>query len=61
MEDVLKYDGQGALVSANLNIKNPNSGDALEHLAPEVLVAGIMDKERRILELMAEIQQAVSV
>jgi hypothetical protein len=56
---VLKYDASGALLSANLDLKNPNSGDALEHLAPEELVAGIMDKERRILALMAEIQQAL--
>ena len=59
VEDVLKYDGQGSLVSVNLDIKNPNSGDALEHLAPEALVAGIMERNGGF-ELMAEIQQAVS-
>jgi type I restriction enzyme M protein len=53
---VLKYDASGALLSANLDLKNPHSGDALEHLAPEALVAGIMDKERRILAVMSEIQ-----
>lgn len=57
--DVLKYDAQGNLVSVNLDIKNPNSTDPLEHLPPEALVAGIMDKERQILALMQEIEQAL--
>ncbi len=57
--EVLKVDAAGNLLSANLDLKNPHSGDALEHLAPEALVAGIMDKERRILALMAEVQQAL--
>lgn len=57
--DVLKYDGQGNLVSVNLDIKNPNGGDALEHLAPEALVDDIMAKEQQILSLMAEIKKAL--
>ena len=59
VEEVLKYGDNGALLSVNLDVKNPNSGDPLEHLPPEELVAGIMDKERRILALMLEIQQAL--
>jgi type I restriction enzyme M protein len=57
--EVLSYDDGGTLLSANLDLKNPTSGDALGHLPPDALVAGIMDKERRILALMAEIQQAL--
>lgn len=37
-------------------IKNPHGAQALEHQLPEQLVAEIMEKERRILELMAEIE-----
>jgi type I restriction enzyme M protein len=54
--EVLKYDAAGGLVAANLDVKNPNGAEALEHLPPEQLVAEIMDKERRILALMAEIE-----
>lgn len=40
----------------NLDHKNPNSADALEHRPPQELVASILDKEREILRLMEEIQ-----
>jgi type I restriction enzyme M protein len=59
--DVLIYDEEGNLVSANLDIKNPNSTEAIEHLPPVQLVADIIDKERQILTLMGEIEQALKV
>lgn len=43
----------------NLDLKNPNSADALEHRPPQELVASILDKEREILRLMQEIQTEV--
>jgi type I restriction enzyme M protein len=55
-EDVLKYDSSGNLLSANLDLKNPNSAEALEHLPPEQLVEDILAKERRIIEIMHEIK-----
>ena len=36
-------------------MKNPNSQDALVHRPPEELAASILEKERRIVEIMAEI------
>jgi type I restriction enzyme M protein len=54
--EVLKYDEAGNLVSANLDLKNPNRGEDLEHLPPEEIAASILRKEQRILEIMAEIQ-----
>jgi len=54
--EVLKYDEAGNLVSANLDLKNPNRGGDLEHLPPEEIAASILRKEQRILEIMAEIQ-----
>jgi type I restriction enzyme M protein len=56
VDDVLKYDGQGNLLSANLDLKNPNAAEDLEHLPPEALAADILAKEQRIMELMREIQ-----
>jgi type I restriction enzyme M protein len=55
-ERVLKYDGSGNLVSCNLDIKNPNSADVLEQLPPERLVADILKKERRIIEIIEEVK-----
>ncbi|MGD9419469.1 MAG: N-6 DNA methylase [Verrucomicrobiota bacterium JB025] len=43
----------------NLDHKNPNSADALEHRPPEELVESILTKEREILRLMEEVQQEV--
>lgn len=55
-EVVLRYDNAGTLVSCNLDIKNPNSAEALEHLPPEQLADDILIKERRIIEIMEEIK-----
>jgi hypothetical protein len=40
----------------NLDIKNPAAKEDLEHLQPEQLVESIMEKEKRILEIMGEIK-----
>ncbi|MFP4395333.1 MAG: N-6 DNA methylase, partial [Anaerolineales bacterium] len=55
IDEVLKYDDAGDLLSANLDVKNPNAGDEIEHRPPEELVREIVAKERRILALMEEI------
>jgi type I restriction enzyme M protein len=55
-EDILKYDADARLLSANLDLKNPNSAEALEHLAPDQLVEDILAKERRIIEIMHELK-----
>ncbi|MDQ2745577.1 MAG: type I restriction-modification system subunit M [Chloroflexota bacterium] len=40
----------------NLDLKNPHTPDDLEHRSPEELVESIIEKERRILEIMEEIK-----
>ena len=57
--DVLEYGPDGLLKSVNLDLKNPSSQDALKHKPPEELVASILEKEQRIIELMKEIQQSL--
>ncbi|MCG7988306.1 MAG: type I restriction-modification system subunit M [Candidatus Thiodiazotropha lotti] len=57
--DVLKYDEGGKLVSANLDIKNPNSLEALEHRPPEELISGILDKEKKVMGIMEEISHVI--
>ena len=56
VEDVLKYDVEGKVVSADLDIKNPHSVEALVHLPPAEIANSIIHKEQRILELIREIQ-----
>ncbi len=43
----------------NLDIKNPSGQEALVHRPPEELAEAILEKERRILALMAQIQEAL--
>ena len=59
VDNVLKYDESGNLLSANLDIKNPNTGETLEHLPPEQLVDDILKKEERIAEIMQEIRDVL--
>ncbi len=42
--------------NCNLDIKNPNSLEALEHLPPSQLLEDIIQKEREILSIMNEIK-----
>jgi type I restriction enzyme M protein len=44
----------------NLDIKNPTAKEDLEHLPPEKLVESIVEKERRILEIMGEIKELLN-
>jgi type I restriction enzyme M protein len=58
-EDVLKYDHAGALMSANLDLKNPNAPQEAEHMSPEQLADDILSKERRIVEIMGQVREAL--
>jgi type I restriction enzyme M protein len=44
----------------NLDVKNPNSRKDFEHLPPEQLVKSIIEKERRVLEIMEEIEKMLA-
>ena len=44
----------------NLDRKNPRAKQDIEHLPPEELVASIMEKERRILDILAEIKAVLA-
>jgi type I restriction enzyme M protein len=61
VDQVLKYDAEGRLLSVNLDVKNPNGKTDFEHLPPEQLVEDIIAKERKILEILAEIRASLGV
>ncbi len=48
------------LLACNLDVKNPNSAEALEHLPPETLVEDILLKEQRIMELLGEVKMVLA-
>jgi type I restriction enzyme M protein len=54
--DIVKYDSEGHLVSVNLDVTNPRAKEGITHLPPEQLAASIQEKERRILEIIGNIQ-----
>ena len=56
VKDILKYDEKGKITSVDLDIKNPNSAEALAHLPPIEIANSIIHKEQKMLELMEEIQ-----
>ena len=55
-KELIELDESGSVVSVNLDVKNPNSAEALEHLPPGELVADILKKEHRIIEILEEIR-----
>ncbi len=44
----------------NLDRKNPNSQAEFEHLLPEQLLADILEKDRRVAEIMVEIEAVLA-
>jgi type I restriction enzyme M protein len=44
----------------NLDIKNPNKAKAEEYRAPEEIATSVIEKEKRIFELMEEIQDQIN-
>jgi type I restriction enzyme M protein len=58
--DLLRYDESGALVSVNLDVKNPSRAADLEHLPPAELAESILAKERQIASLMDEIKRLLA-
>jgi type I restriction enzyme M protein len=59
VSDVLEYD-EGALVSANLDVKNPNRNGAAEHRSPDEILGDIASAEERIAEIVGEIGRSVT-
>ena len=60
-EQVLKYDADGKLLSVNLDVKNPNGNEDIEHLPPARLVENILAKERKILSILEGIRSSLGV
>jgi type I restriction enzyme M protein len=58
--DVLKYDADGNLISVNLDVKNPRAEEDIAHLPPEQLAESILQKERRIAEIMTGIKELLA-
>lgn len=58
--DLIKRDDDGKITDCNLDIKNPHSGEVIDHRPPEEIVESIVEKERRILTIMDEIKAVLA-
>ncbi len=59
-EDLIQTDGEGNVVSVNLDSKNPNRKEDLEHLPPAELAESILAKEKQIAVIMEEIKSLLA-
>lgn len=57
--DVLKQDEDGRVVAVNLDIKNPNSLEALEYRASEELIATMLEKEHMVVQILTDLREQV--
>jgi len=59
ISDIIQNDENGKLINVNLDIKNPNRKGDFEYIEPTALVSSIMDKEKRVMQLMKEIESTI--
>ena len=57
--DVLKADAEGRPL-INLDLKNPRGRQDYKHMPPEQLVEDILQKERRIVEILEDVQKSLA-
>jgi type I restriction enzyme M protein len=60
-KDVLLTDDGGKLLNVNLDLKNPNKKSEFEYSEPSALVNSILEKEKRIIQLMKEIESEIKI
>lgn len=55
LKDILIHDSGGRLLNVNLDVKNPNKKGEFEYHDPNELISSILEREKKVLELMKEI------
>ena len=59
-KDIIKHDGQGELISVNLDIKNPSLQKQPENLPPDKLVDALLGAESRICETLTNTRRLLA-
>ncbi len=59
LKDVLQTNDEGKLLNVNLDLKNPNRKGEFEYREPTELINSIMEKEKRVMQLMKEIESTI--
>ena len=60
VDEVLKVDESGSVLAVNLDLKNPNVNNDLEHKPPAELAESILAREDRIAAIMEEIKSLLA-
>lgn len=60
LKTVLLTDDEGKLLNVNLDVKNPNRKGDLEYREPTELISSIVRKEKKVMQLMEEIETIIS-
>jgi len=55
--DILQYDEDGAVLSANLDQRNPNKSAEITHRPPKDLIEDILGAERQIIQALNDLEQ----
>jgi len=58
--DLIETDDKGRIISCNIDLKNPNAGDLVNHRTPLEIVESIQAKEQRVLAIIGEIKRTLS-
>ena len=56
----MQRDEQGRVTACNLDLKNPHSGEIVDHRLPTEIVDSIIEKEQRILSIMDELKATLA-
>jgi type I restriction enzyme M protein len=56
---LIKRDAEGAVLSVNLDLKNPNTTEAIDHRPPREIIESAIAKEREVLSILDEIKNLV--
>lgn len=59
LKDVLLTNEEGKLINVNLDLKNPNRKNEFTYREPTEVVNSIMDKEKKVMQLMKEIENEI--
>lgn len=59
INDILKYNEKGSLLSANLDLRNPNKIDLDENIPPRKILDDILERETSIIELLNNLREDI--
>ena len=59
-DGLIQTDSDGRVVAVNLDIQNPNAREAEDHRTPTDILAGIVAREQKVLDLLREIEALVA-